>query len=118
MGNKYLLTATGTMQFDSADAATMYNAGTLDDVILHEMGHVIGLGTLWTYTGYQNMYTSGSGRYNGALGNSAYARELTSPPTTYIPVELGGGAGTANGHWDEVNGGACCTSKLAEWGLG
>ena len=28
---------------------------------------------------------------------------------TFVPVELGGGPGTANGHWDERDGGACCT---------
>lgn len=38
----------GQMTFDTADLASLENAGTLEDVILHEMGHVIGIGTLWS----------------------------------------------------------------------
>jgi hypothetical protein len=41
------LTAKGIMSFDTADLAKMNAAGTLNDVITHEMGHVLGIGTLW-----------------------------------------------------------------------
>jgi hypothetical protein len=37
----------GGMRFDNADLAFLESTGILDDVILHEMAHVIGLGTLW-----------------------------------------------------------------------
>ena len=37
----------GQMTFDSADLANLEAAGTLEAVILHEMGHVIGIGTMW-----------------------------------------------------------------------
>src|SRR5262245_38307739 len=37
----------GIMEFDSADVSSMFNNGTLDEVILHEMGHILGIGTLW-----------------------------------------------------------------------
>ena len=37
----------GLMQFDLSDMQGMVNDGSLDAVILHEMGHVIGIGTLW-----------------------------------------------------------------------
>src|SRR5262245_14969228 len=37
----------GVMEFDSADVDAMFNAGILTAVILHEMGHVLGIGTLW-----------------------------------------------------------------------
>ena len=36
------------MQFDTADLATMEANGSLVDVITHEMGHVLGFGTIWT----------------------------------------------------------------------
>lgn len=82
-GKKYTLPATGVMQFDSADAASMDASGSLDDVILHEMGHVIGIGQLWStagwggvYTGTQNVYTTKSGKYAGAAGNDAYVAEV------------------------------------------
>ncbi len=40
-------TIVGTMTFDEADLIELENAGRLSDVILHEMGHVLGVGTLW-----------------------------------------------------------------------
>ena len=36
------------MSFDTADLARMEADGSLTDVILHEMGHVLGFGTLWS----------------------------------------------------------------------
>jgi hypothetical protein len=39
------------MQFDTADLASMQANGTLNDVITHEMGHVLGIGTIWTAKG-------------------------------------------------------------------
>lgn len=36
--------AVGIMRFDTADIAVMENGGTFEDVILHEIGHVIGCG--------------------------------------------------------------------------
>ena len=43
------LTSTGSMQFDSADALNYLNKGLWDDIITHEMMHVLGFGTLWNY---------------------------------------------------------------------
>lgn len=37
----------GLMAFDSADLAVLQREGTLEAVILHEMGHVLGIGTFW-----------------------------------------------------------------------
>ena len=43
------------MTFDSADLATMAANGTLSYVILHEMGHALGLGQgIWSYDGLTN----------------------------------------------------------------
>jgi hypothetical protein len=41
------LTAVGVMVFDSSDVDTLLALGQLDEVMLHEMGHVIGFGSLW-----------------------------------------------------------------------
>ena len=46
-----LLPFHGEMEFDSADVSSMYNGGTLYSVILHEIGHILGLGTLWSSLG-------------------------------------------------------------------
>ncbi len=42
----------GVMEFDEADLANLAAEGRLGDVILHEMGHVLGLGTNWLLTGF------------------------------------------------------------------
>ena len=35
------------MRFDTADVADLEVDGQLETVILHEMGHVLGIGTVW-----------------------------------------------------------------------
>lgn len=107
----FLYTATGSMTFDSADTPGL--GASLGDVILHEMGHVLGIGTLWSSSGAgiggrQELYVNGSGQYTGANGLAAYNSEF-SQAGAFVPVELGGGAGTANGHWNEVDNGAGLT---------
>lgn len=108
---EYLLYAsTGVMQFDSADVDMMVAENLFYGVVLHEMAHVLGFGTLW---GYNNLYTTGSGQYYGANALAAWQLEFNQPSATYVPVELGGGLGTANGHWDEVDGGGSNTGKVS-----
>ena len=107
----YLYASAGTMSFDSADVAALETAGTWEAVILHEMGHVIGIGTLWSSAGvglpgYQELYVDGTGQYTGATALAAYQQEFVGQQSApFVPVELGGGGGTANGHWNEGNGG-------------
>src|SRR5262245_34267378 len=48
-GKAAFIPAKGTMQFDTADLAEMDADGTLNDVITHEMGHVLGIGTIWSH---------------------------------------------------------------------
>lgn len=96
--NNILYASTGTMSFDSADLSNMETNGSLLSVIVHEMAHVIGFGTLWSYN---NLSVAGSGRYTGQYALAAYRAEYDAS-ATYVPVELDGGAGTANSHWDET----------------
>jgi hypothetical protein len=89
----------GQMQFDSADVATMVSQNTFRDVVLHEMGHVLGIGTLWNSG---RTLSTGAGTpltaYTGPLGTTAY-RLLGR--TGNLPLETGGGEGTADAHWSE-----------------
>lgn len=87
----------GFMQFDSADIDRLESSDTLFDVVVHEMAHVLGFGTLWDVTGD---YTEGTGQYTGTAALAAYRAEC-DPNATFIPVEQDGGPGTADGHWDE-----------------
>jgi Ca2+-binding RTX toxin-like protein len=85
------------MQFDSADVAYMISKNLFDAVILHEMGHVLGLGSMWAMDGLK----VGIG-YVGVHALDAY-RTLASDPTLFIiPIETNGGAGTAGVHWSEA----------------
>jgi hypothetical protein len=95
-GQQYWTAVTGVMEFDTADIPLLITDGVFDPVILHEMGHVLGVGTLWTDNG---LYTQGSGVY--ASGTRADAEWNSIGCSGPLPVELDGGPGTRDGHWDE-----------------
>ena len=92
------LPAYGHMEFDSADVAGMFANGTWTNVILHEMGHILGIGTLWSTLGLK---TSSTGDYIGANALREYRTLSGNPSAASVPVEHDFGAGTANAHWDE-----------------
>jgi hypothetical protein len=98
----------GFMEFDIADLGSLENNNSLFDVIFHEMAHVIGFGTLWNtnsfggfFTGTQSIYNANSGQYTGMFALAEYRKEFDAN-ALFIPIELDGGPGTANGHWDET----------------
>lgn len=109
----YRLATNGSMDFDTADLASLESSGRLLAVVLHEIAHVIGFGTLWTNNG---VYVNNSGQYTGANALAAYRTEFNQLAAASIPVELGGGSGTANGHWDEVDNGAGNTGRISSFG--
>ncbi|MCC6242791.1 MAG: hypothetical protein IT353_08115 [Gemmatimonadaceae bacterium] len=96
------LAAVGTMLFDSADLTSLESQGLLDAVILHEIGHVLGIGTLWSASGFLQDEGGADPIFTGpqtltqflALGGATY----TGRP---VPVENSGGAGTRDSHWRE-----------------
>lgn len=100
----------GIMEFDIADSATLVEQGQFANVVVHEMGHVIGLGTLWpALEGILKdpcpMFRPRpcDPYYIGGFGVQGYKR--LNPPASIgplPPVANTGGAGTANGHWREV----------------
>jgi hypothetical protein len=92
------LTEAGLMQFDTADAVNYLNKGLWDDIVTHEMMHVLGFGTFWNYG--SNPLVPTAGHYIGANGLAAY-QAAGHPSATYIPVETNGAAGTAGAHWSE-----------------
>lgn len=95
---------TGIMDLDEADLADLQASGLLEDVIVHEMGHVLGIGTLWNAS--TNDFLSDPGTFdpyfNGPAARSAFdAAGGTARTGPKVPVENTGGPGTRDGHWRE-----------------
>ncbi len=95
------LTLVGVMEFDEADLPSLLTSGIIDDVVLHEMGHVLGIGTLWNY---RRTLLTGSGSSDPFFTGSGAVAEFPSiGGATYlgtpVPVENAGGAGTRDSHW-------------------
>lgn len=112
-------TAVGFMRFDTEDLDALEADGDLVETIVHEMGHVLGIGTNWEFLPYFDLleYTPNDGApdcrtatgftvlpsYVGAAGVDAW-HALGGAGD--VPVEESGGLGTQCGHWDEETFGA------------
>ncbi|HTS87071.1 MAG TPA: leishmanolysin-related zinc metalloendopeptidase [Gemmatimonadales bacterium] len=102
------LTLLGVMTFDTADLAGLNSGGFLNDVILHEMNHVLGFGTLWEGgPPVQNSFVintpAGTGStlgFDGPKADSVYVADNGGPRDT-VPVEDTSLAGTGRSHWKE-----------------
>ena len=90
----------GTMEFDSADLVAMQSDGTFNKVIQHEMGHVLGFGTLWAGFNLVSGLTTANPTYTGANALREY-KSIFATPATSVPVENVGGVGSAGSHWRE-----------------
>ena len=93
------LPITGRMTFDTSDVEQLRATGRLDEVITHEMGHVLGIGTLWSYLGVTGSDAQNC-PYLGANANAIWQKE--SECSGALPTELDGGGGTRCGHFDEA----------------
>ncbi|MFK8183931.1 MAG: pre-peptidase C-terminal domain-containing protein [Phormidesmis sp.] len=94
------LPVAGIMEFDAADLDELEASGQLEAVILHEMGHVLGIGTIWERLG---LLTGGFGDNPQFIGAGATAEynDIFGVSASSVPVENTGGPGTRNGHWRE-----------------
>lgn len=100
------LPAIGAMFFDAADLSSLQQQGLLGDVVIHEMGHVLGLGTHWTTLGLLANPSLSGGVDPHFTGPMAIAEFDIAGGSGYVggkvPVEDQGGPGTADGHWREA----------------
>jgi hypothetical protein len=94
----------GIMRFDVDDISGLASNGRLPAVVLHEMLHVIGIGTLWR--SQDKLFGSGTSdpRF---IGPQAATQCVTSGGFTgcgdgRVPVENTGGSGTMEVHWREA----------------
>ena len=101
----------GQMQFDELDLDRLEADGTLSAVILHEMAHVLGMGTLWQAAGLlknpsvpANGGTAGSDtHFVGPLAIEAFddAGGTSYTGGEKVPVENSGEPGSGDSHWRE-----------------
>ena len=118
--NSNQLPISGVMRFDTADVSSLVAAGLLKFVIRHEMGHVLGFGTLWgtpvagrsPLTCLQNETeedvvkdtffgcAAGLAAFD-AIGGAAYTGGFKVPLENCTGAPPGCGPGTFNSHWRE-----------------
>ena len=98
-GAQDFLTLYGLMFFDTDDLAFLQQNNILDEVVVHEMGHVLGLGTLWDFNRDLLQGTAADPRFVGPNAIAGF-HDVGGRGAT-IPVEEGGGPGTRFSHWDE-----------------
>lgn len=99
----------GFMSFDSEDLGPIEMSGDLAALTLHEMGHVIGVGTLWPDSDtllVNPSLPSNTGADTHFDGAAAIAAFNAAGGTAYtggakVPVENLLGVGSADSHWRE-----------------
>ena len=100
----------GSIEVDSADVAEMEEGGTLTGTLLHELGHVLGFGTIWGYLGLLRDPSlprnwDADTHFSGALARQAFddAGGTRYEGGAKVPVEVATLFSTASAdtHWRE-----------------
>ncbi len=128
LGNANILGATGLciirdqgflpvqaiMYLNTAAVVNLESSGLLAAVILHEMAHALGYGTLWSISipglGSIQLIQGGGNcsspatnpTFSGAAASSAFYGAVATGSAfsgTPVPIENSGGCGTAYSHW-------------------
>jgi hypothetical protein len=129
---KYVHTVTGEMYF-SADSYPITDYQDNNEynnfyaVVVHEMGHVLGFGTLWDLKALamllfeisEEEVNIGAPNLNIMIDENGFIGAKTlqvwqedflgHENDTFVPIEDEGSAGTAGKHWDEFEGGIWAT---------
>lgn len=97
------LSLTGVMFFDVDDLDFLEEIDLFEEVIVHEMGHVLGIGTLWNTApfGFDRTLRAGPDSNPYFTGRKANVFWNAEGGTNELPIENMGGPGTALGHWRE-----------------
>lgn len=89
----------GVTKLDEADVQTVSDRD-LTDLITHEIGHVLGLGTLWDSSWF-NFVDYNKDGYTGENALREYRQLSGDSSASFVPLETSGGSGTAYSHWSE-----------------
>ncbi len=91
----------GFMEFDTYDVDLLVARGQFEKVVLHEIGHVLGIGTIWNFQ--RALLDTSFTNDPHYVGSGARAQFAAINTLTYsgrpVPVENTGGSGTVNSHW-------------------
>ena len=90
------LPASGYMTVDQEDLVLLKDNNIFQDLIEHEIGHILGIGTQW-----YNIGVVGPGNFCPYLGTHANSEYQTLTGCANIPTELDGGGATRCSHFDE-----------------
>jgi len=101
------LTALGTVTVDKADVGLLQQQGLLVATLTHEIGHILGIGTLWDPADafFPNLATGIGGSDPVFIGRQARvasaALGFTADSSLGVPIENTGtvGDGTRDAHW-------------------
>ena len=94
----------GIVQFDKDDLASFEGSSDLVELILHEVGHVLGIGSLWADFGLlrePSLETPGADtHFAGPLAIAAFNEAGgESYSDAKVPVENQAGPGSGDSHW-------------------
>jgi hypothetical protein len=91
----------GYIQLDTADVAAMQANGSLLGVLVHEMGHLLGIGSNWASMGLVSGLNTSNPIFTGPRATAEY-NAIFGTSAAGVPVETDGGGGTRLVHWDET----------------
>ncbi|HWH04777.1 MAG TPA: leishmanolysin-related zinc metalloendopeptidase [Gemmatimonadales bacterium] len=98
----------GIVQLDTADVAGLESSGEFGEVMTHEMGHILGYGTIWDPGDLDLLVGPAANggtdpHFIGAQATQAFygMGGLNYTGGAVVPVENTGGLGTEDGHWRE-----------------
>lgn len=90
----------GVVELDLADVSSLERSGRLQDVLTHEMAHVLGFGTMWEDNNLLRNAGSSNPRFTGPVATAQYNAGFGRNESS-VPVESEGGPGTHDTHWRE-----------------
>ncbi|KAG5177314.1 hypothetical protein JKP88DRAFT_350733 [Tribonema minus] len=91
-----MLPVSGIMFFDKADVQPLIDDGSFGDVILHEMGHILGVGSIWPTAkancGGVCAPKSAAAYYTKGSTATCYAQKAAAELGLSGPLQIGGNA--------------------------
>jgi hypothetical protein len=91
------LPAIGQLTLDTSDLDPLIGTETLTAIFFHEIGHILGFGTVWT-----GLVTGGHTDPRFMGGGAVKEFEALGGATGGVLLENQGGEGTARSHWRET----------------